>query len=970
MAMGIYDLGTARGLISFTYDGAGLKRARDDVAATDKHASVHIGNIGRSLTSAGLMIGQIGVVAGAATLAVTAGIGAIGAWGLSTASQVEQADIAFSTMLGSAQKADAFLKQLADFAAKTPFEFPDLVSASQKLLAMGFQAQQVVPTLTAIGDAVAGLGGSKETIDQVTRALGQMQAKGKVQSDEMLQLTEAGIPAWQMLADKMGITVPQAMDKVSKGAVDAKTGIDALVTGMEKDFGGMMEKQSQTLSGLFSTLKDTVRLGLAQAEQGALPALKKMMQDLIVAAGPAMQSVGQFMVAMSPVISELAKQVGPLIGSLAQMLKQAGPGMADLTRTVFGGLGELIRGFAPAMPLLIKFVDLLAQGLMDALRALMPAMGPLLRIFVALTPVINKILLVLADLITKILIRLEPYITPIVDATMKLVDVFVMLIPYVFQLLDAFLPMLPAMLDLTKMFLDLFVALMPIIDPLLKLVTLMVAFNTAVTTFGIGILKEIIGAVKDAVQWLTNLDNLQGVWDTVTRAFSDAWNWIFKNVITPFVNFFVTLPGRIVGWLSTVWSIISSPFKAGYDWLVKNVFNPIVNFFTGLPDRIATGLGRIGNVLLAPFKAGAIGILKAINWLASRLKDIPLIGDLLPWSKEPLGGAIAWLNGLGLAAGGITRGPAIVGEGRSQYPEAVIPTDPRYRGNALELMKWLMLRLGLPGMAGGGIIGGAMDAVLAPIKALVDAMMSALGNPWNKLGSKLIDLILKQIPMSVGNWIVQGVLSVGDFITGLFTAGGESPLYALLKGTAAAAGGPLLNLGNVAMGQLAAAAQGWIGAQWDALYKLWMNESGWNELAMNPISGAYGIPQALPAIKMASAGADWLTSALTQIMWGIQYIKTRYGDPIRALAFWQSQSPHWYDSGGFLPSGRPALVGVPEMWIPRTSGMMYPLQETGRREAAVASRPTLAIENFNAYDKVDVDVLMNQMDFRFKRERL
>lgn len=87
---------------------------------------------------------------------------------------------------------------------------------------------------------------------------------------------------------------------------------------------------------------------------------------------------------------------------------------------------------------------------------------------------------------------------------------------------------------------------------------------------------------------------------------------------------------------------------------------------------------------------------------------------------------------------------------------------------------------------------------------------------------------------------------------------------------------------------------GWGMGQWSCLDQLWVGESGWTWSALNPSSGAYGIPQALPASKMASAGPDWLTNPRTQIVWGMNYIKGRYGTPCAAWSFWLSQSPHWY----------------------------------------------------------------------------
>lgn len=73
------------------------------------------------------------------------------------------------------------------------------------------------------------------------------------------------------------------------------------------------------------------------------------------------------------------------------------------------------------------------------------------------------------------------------------------------------------------------------------------------------------------------------------------------------------------------------------------------------------------------------------------------------------------------------------------------------------------------------------------------------------------------------------------------------------------------------------------------LDNIWTRESGWNYQAQNA-SGAYGIPQALPGSKMASAGADWQTNPATQIKWGLGYIQSTYGDPCSAWSFWQAHS--------------------------------------------------------------------------------
>lgn len=133
---------------------------------------------------------------------------------------------------------------------------------------------------------------------------------------------------------------------------------------------------------------------------------------------------------------------------------------------------------------------------------------------------------------------------------------------------------------------------------------------------------------------------------------------------------------------------------------------------------------------------------------------------------------------------------------------------------------------------------------------------------------------------------------------------------------------------------------GWGAAQWPPLERLWERESNWRWNARNPSSGAYGIPQALPASKMASAGADWRTNPRTQIRWGLGYIKNRYGSPAAAWA--HSQRVGWYDQGGFLPpglstvyngTGQPEPVLAPDQWeaIMRLSRSSIERDDTSRQ---------------------------------------
>ncbi len=92
--------------------------------------------------------------------------------------------------------------------------------------------------------------------------------------------------------------------------------------------------------------------------------------------------------------------------------------------------------------------------------------------------------------------------------------------------------------------------------------------------------------------------------------------------------------------------------------------------------------------------------------------------------------------------------------------------------------------------------------------------------------------------------------------------------------------------------RLKLAAFGWDGSQFSCLDAIWTRESNWNYRAENVYSGAYGIPQSLPASKMATAGSDYLTNPATQIQWGLEYIKATYGSPCGAWAHWSAYSSY------------------------------------------------------------------------------
>lgn len=295
-------------------------------------------NVKRTFASDNLGInkGALGVIAG-----VGVALGALGLASVKAAGQMEQTRIAFTTLLKDGEKAKSFLSELEKFAASTPFELPGVLDASKRLLAFGFSAEQVIPILTAVGDSAAALGIGEEGIQRLTLAIGQMQAKGKVSAEEMLQLAEAGVPAWEMLANKIGTDIPTTMDKASKGQISAAEGIQAVISGMNSKFGGMMEQQSQTINGIMSNIQDSVTQSMVVIGDKIIEAF-----DIKPKLKGAQDALGEF--------TEKVKSIG-----LADAIREIPSGFAGSMAVIAGAaLGVAI----PAIVALVGTMGTLAVG--------------------------------------------------------------------------------------------------------------------------------------------------------------------------------------------------------------------------------------------------------------------------------------------------------------------------------------------------------------------------------------------------------------------------------------------------------------------------------------------------------------------------------------------------------------------------------------------------------------------------------
>lgn len=237
-------------------------------------------NFESNLNEAKTKLSQFGDYARTTMVAVGAAMGGLVGVGVKFNADMEQANVAFTTLLGSAKASQKMLADLKKFSAETPFEFPGIEKSAKLMLAMGFNAQQIMPNLQSIGDAVAAIGGNQDTLNGVTMALGQMLTKGKVSAEEMNQLAERGIGGWEILSQKLGKSKAELMKMAEQGKLLADEALPQLLEGLGEKYAGAMEKQSKTFNGLMSTLKDLGRFFLGDVTKALFDKLKGSVEGL------------------------------------------------------------------------------------------------------------------------------------------------------------------------------------------------------------------------------------------------------------------------------------------------------------------------------------------------------------------------------------------------------------------------------------------------------------------------------------------------------------------------------------------------------------------------------------------------------------------------------------------------------------------------------------------------------------------
>ncbi len=176
--------------------------------------------------------------------------------GSATAAGRETTLMSFTTLFGGEDKAGQYLSSLRDFAAKTPFEYDDLTALSKTLKTFGYAAEDMIPALTKVGDAGAALGLGTSDVSAAATYIGRMNSSDKATLEYLNPLNERGFSVFQWIADDLDTTIADVYDRISKSELSGSYVSDLILKQFETLYGGMMDIQSRTFTGLSSTLAD------------------------------------------------------------------------------------------------------------------------------------------------------------------------------------------------------------------------------------------------------------------------------------------------------------------------------------------------------------------------------------------------------------------------------------------------------------------------------------------------------------------------------------------------------------------------------------------------------------------------------------------------------------------------------------------------------------------------------------------
>jgi phage-related protein len=466
---------------------------------------------------------------GIGVLAAGAAIIGFGAACIKMYANAQTVTLALNNLTGSAAKTNTMVSGLAAAFKGSTFSTPDLENSAEVLLKLGFNAQQVVPIMKDVGNAVSAVGLGKPAMDAVDGILGKINTTGKVTAKQLTSMGLDGVDAMGILEAKFNETGPQLTKSISSGAITTAQVMSALTTGMAAKYGGDMQKAANTINGQFTIIKNDA--SDAMIKIGGILSASLPIKGILT-------TVANIATSFDTIVSK-SKTLGQLFNNL----------FSTKTQIILAALsGVLVAALIPALSLL--WLDLQIGALKAALFLL--EMGPMMILFAAIAVAAYLIIKNWSSISTFFINLWNGIKSVVVSVWDSIVVFFAKTIPTMINGIILWFEALPGRIGT-------FMAQLP---------------NSIAYWFGFAIgsaLKFVINGIASIISFFAALPGR--ISSFVVAMYNDIINW------------FSQLPGRVTSYFSAVYNGVSS-------WM-SNTYNKAISLAKNIASGIASGIAAI-----------------------------------------------------------------------------------------------------------------------------------------------------------------------------------------------------------------------------------------------------------------------------------------------------------------------------------------------------------------------------------------
>ena len=570
-----------------------------------------INNIEKQTSSLGSSMKKLGgVIAGAfATKAVVDFGKKVLSVGMEYNALKETSQTTWETLLGSQQAAIDQLKEIENFAAKTPFTQMGVDTMAKYLHNAGFEGQAVFDQLTKIGDMGSAFGVQEDALVEMTRQFSQVQQAGVAYTEDLNILADRGIPIYQALAEATGSTVAEVKKMASEGQITAEV-YNAAIDSMAETTKGSMEAQSQTFSGMMSTLQDNLTKLAGLLTEQLFGAIKKVL-DIILPLIESFVSAYSESKSLSEAFSTVVVPALEEVGVNVELLQKIWDTFTNFLNDVYNSMIlPLFDGFR-------EMVDDTAQNFSensDSIMNIFKNVGDIL------SGVWNSIIKPMWDAFMEVLFTLWGVYNDNIGNILKLWETFSQALKKVWDSIVK--PVWDAVMDAIKQVWGVFQEYMPEIQRIVDEVFGMIqslwetVLKPALDAIG-GFLQNVLLPIWDTVFTYGILPAVETVFDTIISLWDNSLKPIFQGIID-------FLGGVFTGDWERIWNGLSSIFGGVWEGL-KALAKAPLNFIIKMLNKVIGGLNKLQVPDWVPLIGG-----KGIN--------IPKIPELWKGSNFTIGG--------------------------------------------------------------------------------------------------------------------------------------------------------------------------------------------------------------------------------------------------------------------------------------------------------------------------------------------